>query len=319
MAEAPVIIDYVFKKFLTAVPTLLLVMLVIFALVRAIPGDPALLMVGDLQDPNILSAVRIEMGLDKPLFVQFGIWLGHMLQGDWGVSLKSGEPVYALLMRRFSVTASIVLVSVLFAALIGGAAGVAAAKNRGGPTDRVISGAAIFVMSTPAFWTGLLALYVFAIWLGAAPVIGIALGGEGATARLSALILPILVLTITESAVIARIMRAATLEALSEDYVLYARSKGLGETTILFKHVLKNAASPTLTLVGLILGNLLGGAAVIETVFTLPGLGSAIVEAIYGRDYPVIQGVLVFITILYLTINLVVDILYPLLDPRVEL
>ncbi|MCG8443316.1 MAG: ABC transporter permease, partial [Caulobacterales bacterium] len=241
-------------------------MVAIFVLVRSIPGDPALLMVGDLQDPDVLRQVRMEMGLDRSVLEQFAIWAGNMVTGDWGASLRSGESVFELVWRRFSVTASVVVASVIMATLIGGAAGLWAARHQNGLIDRTITAIAGVIVSTPSFWLGLLALYTFAIWLGAAPVVGISMTGEGPTLNPAALVLPIAVLTIAESAAIARIMRATALEMLNDDYVAYARSKGLGEATIMFKHVLKNAAAPTLTLIGLILGNLLGGAAVIETV-----------------------------------------------------
>lgn len=309
--------QYLVRKLALFVPTLLLVSAIIFGLIRAIPGDPALLMVGDLQSPEVVEQVRREMGLDRPLIVQYGLWLRDLLTGDWGVSLRTDEPVLELLLRRFQVTAVVVVCAVSAAAVIGGALGVYAAFRQGRWADRLISALAISIVSTPAFWIGLILLYVFAISLGWLPVIGYAPQAEAT--GIAPFVLPIATLILTESAAVARITRATTLEVMTADYVTYARAKGFGERTVMFKHVLKNAAAPTLTLIGLLLGNLLGGAAVIETVFTLLGLGSALVEAIYARDYPVIQGALVFITCAYLLVNLAVDLIYPLLDPRVKL
>jgi peptide/nickel transport system permease protein len=308
---------YVLKRLLLAVPTLFLVALAVFFLVRLIPGDPAQVMLGEGADPAAIAALRIELGLDRPLPVQFFAWLGQVFQGDLGTSIVTGEPVTGLVLTRFELTATVVLIAVALATCIAILFGLLAAWRRNRRLDWVVNGAASLVLAVPSFWLGLILLLVFGVTLRWLPVVGYVPVSEGGLAALLFLVLPIVTLTISESGVLTRMMRSSAIDVLGLDYMTHARAKGLRESVVLRRHVFPNAFAPTLTLVGLTLGHLLGGVAVIETVFTLPGLGRLMVNAVLSRDYPVVQGCLLFTAFVYVLINLIVDLLYPLFDPRV--
>ncbi|WP_454719034.1 ABC transporter permease [Caulobacter segnis] len=310
-------LSYILKRLLLTLPTLLMVALAVFFLIRLIPGDPALVMLGEGGDAAALAALRQDLGLDKPLPVQFVLWLEHAVRGDLGHSIVTGEPVADLIWQRFKLTAIVVLVAVAGATLISVIAGLAAAWRRDTRLDLAVVGAASLVLAIPSFWLGLILLLVFGLKLGWLPVVGYVPFSESAVEAALFLVLPVLTLTITESGVLTRMMRSSAIDVLKLEYVTHARAKGLSEFAVLRRHVFPNAFAPTLTLVGLILGHLLGGIAVIETVFTLPGLGRLMVDSILGRDYPVVQGCLLFTAVIYVVVNLVVDLCYPLFDPRV--
>jgi peptide/nickel transport system permease protein len=310
-------LGYILKRFALAIPTLIIVSLVVFFLVRLIPGDPAQVMLGEGADAATVAAMHKELGLDRPVTVQYLVWMGHALRGDLGTSIASGEPVGPLILSRFALSATVVLVAVALASVIAVGFGMIAAWRRGRTLDLAISGAASFVLAVPGFWLGLVLLLVFGVKLRWLPVVGYVPFSEGVGAALVFLVLPIATLTISESGVLTRMMRASAIDVLRLDYVTHARAKGLSEWAVLTRHVFPNAFAPTLTLVGLTLGHLLGGIAVIETVFTLPGLGRLMVDAILARDYPVVQGCLLFTATIYVLVNLAVDLLYPLFDPRV--
>jgi len=308
---------YAAKRLLLALPSLFLVALIVFVMIRLIPGDPALVLLGEDADQASIAALRQDFGLDKPLPVQFVVWLTHVARGDLGVSISTGEPVGPLILERFRLTASVVLVAVGLATLISICAGLIAAWRRDGAIDLIVVGTATLLLAIPSFWLGLLLLLVFGLKLDWLPVVGYVPFSEDAILAALFLVLPILTLTITESGVLTRMMRTSALDVLALDYVAHARAKGLSEGVVLRRHVFPNAFAPTLTLVGLTLGHLLGGVAVIETVFTLPGLGRLMVDAILARDYPVVQGCLLFTGSIYILVNLAVDLMYPLFDPRV--
>lgn len=310
-------IQYALRRLLLAIPTLLLVALAVFALVRMIPGDPAQVMLGEGADPSAVAALRRELGLGDPLPIQFFAWLSSVGTGDLGTSLITGEPVGALILSRFALTATIVVFAVGFATAIAVSFGLIAGWRRNRRVDWIISGAASLVLAIPSFWLGLVLLLVLGVWLHWLPVVGYVSVAEGGWSALLFLVLPILTLTISESGVLTRMMRSSSIDVLGSDYITHARAKGLRESVVLRRHVLPNAFGPTLTLVGLTLGHLLGGVAVVETVFTLPGLGRLMVNAVLARDYPVIQGCLMFTAVIYVIVNLVVDLLYPIFDPRV--
>ncbi len=307
---------YLTKRLLLAIPTLLLVALIVFVLVRLVPGDPAQVMLGEGADAATIAAMHHEMGLDRPLPVQFATWLSHLAAGDFGTSIRTGEPVGSLILSHFKVTAIVVLVAMSLATLIAICGGLIAAWRQHTTLDLAVLGAASLVMAVPSFWLGLILLLVFGLKLSWFPVIGYVSFSQAGLQAMWYLALPIATLTITECGVLTRMMRASSLEVLRLDYITHARAKGLSESTVLMRHVFPNAFAPTLTLVGLSLGHLLGGIAVIETVFTLPGLGRLLVDSILSRDYPVVQGCLLFTAVVYVIINLVVDLCYPLLDPR---
>ena len=309
----------ILQRLAMAVPTLLLISLMVFALIRLIPGDPALLMLGDMADPQSLADMRSSLGLDHSLVSQYLIWIKAVLSGDLGFSITSKQAVLPLIFERFTVSAQIVLVSVLLATLIAVPVGMLAAWKQNSALDLGLVASATVLLSIPSFWLGLLLLYVFGIQLEWLPVVGYVSFADNPWQALTFLVLPIVTLTLVEFGSIARMARASTIEVLRLEYIAHARAKGLSEGAVLWRHALRNAFAPTLTLIGLILGNLLGGIAVLETVFTLPGIGRLMVDSIFARDYPVLQGCLLLITGIYVLVNLLVDLLYPLFDPRVKL
>ncbi|GIX08743.1 ABC transporter permease [Elioraea sp.] len=310
-------LGYLARRVAMMVPTLLLVGATVFVLMRLVPGDPVLVMLGDTAGDAEIADLRAALGLDRPLPVQFALWLARVARGDLGASITNGQPVLGLILERFQVSAAIVLVAVAAAALIAVPLGLLAAWRQGSAADLAIVAGATALVSVPSFWLGLLLLLLFGLKLGWLPVVGFVPFSENFAAALSFLILPIVTLIMIEIGVLTRMSRAAAIEVLRLDYVTHARAKGLPESRVLLRHVLPNAFAPTWTLIGLTLGNLLGGIAVLETVFTLPGLGRLLVDGIFARDYPVVQGCLLFIALIYVLVNLVVDLMYPLFDPRV--
>lgn len=311
-------LGYILRRLAMTLPTLLLVALAVFALMRAIPGDPVQLMLGDAADEAQVTALRQRMGLDAPLPLQFARWLGAAAQGDLGQSITNGEPVLPLMAERFQVSAVIVLLAVAAAALVAVPLGLLAAWKQDKTLDVAIVAGATLLLSVPSFWLGLLMLLVFGMKLGWLPVVGYVAFSEDWHQALSYIVLPAVTLTLIEIGVLTRMSRASAIEVLRLEYVTHARAKGASEARVLLRHVLPNAFAPTLTLIGLVLGHLLGGIAVLETVFTLPGLGRLLVDAIFARDYPVVQGCLLFTAVIYVLINLLVDLCYPLFDPRVS-
>lgn len=308
---------FIVSRLLTAIPTLLIVSIAVFTLVRLIPGDPASLMLGDLADDAAYAALRQRMGLDEPIAVQFFIWLGNLFQGDLGVSVTTGQSVLPLILGRFATSATMVLSAVGLAVLVAVPLGMVAAWRQNGKWDLAIVAMSTLLVSIPTFWLGLMILLAFGLKLGWLPVLGYVSVTRDPVAGVLYLIMPVATLVLHEVGIIVRMARASTLDVLRLDYITHARAKGLSETAILFNHAARNAFGPTWTLIGLILGNLLGGIAVVETVFTIPGLGRLIVESIYARDYAVLQGCLLFVAVTYVLVNLVVDLLYPFFDPRV--
>ncbi len=308
---------FALNRLIMALPTLLIVAVAVFVLIRLIPGDPAQLLLGDLADPVRLAELRARLGLDQSWLVQFGIWGGHALRGDLGVSITTGEPVLHLVWGRFLVSAQIVLVAVFMAALVAVPAGMIAAWRQNRWPDLALVGAATLLVSLPTFWLGLLLLLLFGLKLEWLPVVGYVSVMNDWKSGLLYLIMPILTLFLHEIGVLIRMARASTLEVLRLDYITHARAKGLSEFAVMTRHAFRNAFGPTWTLIGLVLGNLLGGVAVVETVFTIPGLGRLLVDAIFARDYPVIQGCLLFVAVIYVLTNLLIDFCYPFFDPRV--
>lgn len=312
-------LKYIVRRLLMTIPTFLIVALVVFTLIRLVPGDPAAVMVGDLDDPTILEQVREDLGLNEPLPAQFAIWLGNVARGELGQSLMTGEDVRTAMLNRFQVTAQIVFFSISLALLIAIPVGLLAAWRQNKTSDIVTMFLVILAVSVPSFWIGILLILLFGVELGWLPTIGYVSIAENFTEGIKYLILPVTALLLGEMASLARMMRSSTIEVLRLEYITHARAKGLSESVVLWRHALPNAFAPVLTVLGLMLGSLLGGAVVIETVFTLPGLGRFLVDGIYARDYPVVQGTLLLVAGIYVLTNLVVDLLYPIFDPRVRL
>jgi peptide/nickel transport system permease protein len=296
---------YLLRRIALAVPTLLLAAAAVFLLVRLIPGDPAMVLLGDDATAEQLATIHHALGLDQRVPVQFAVWLGRVLHGDLGVSIVNHLPVLALVLQRAAVSATIV--------------GLLAAWREHGWLDLGVVTGSTLLLSLPSFWLGLLLLLFFGLKLGWLPVVGYVALSDNVQQGVLYLILPVVTLAAVECGTLLRMARASAIEVLRLEYVMHARAKGASEARVLFRHVLPNAFAPTLTVIGLILGHLLGGIAVLETVFTLPGLGRLIVDSIFSRDYPVIQGCLLFGAGVYIVINLLVDLCYPLFDPRVSI
>jgi peptide/nickel transport system permease protein len=310
-------LGYLARRLAMTIPTLLLVAVAVFTLVRLIPGDPVQVMLGDTVDPAQVELLKQQLGLDQPIPVQFVYWLGKVVVGDLGHSITNGLAVLPLILERFQVSAIIVLVAVAIATCVAVPAGLIAAWKQNSATDLAVVGGATLLLSIPSFWLGLLMLLLFGLKLKWLPVIGYVPFTENFGQALAFVLLPIATLTMIEIGVLTRMARAASIEVLRLEYVTHARAKGVPEWRVLSRHVLPNSFAPTWTLIGLVLGHLLGGIAVIETVFTLPGLGRLLVDSIFARDYPVVQGCLLFTAVIYVVVNLIVDLCYPLFDPRV--
>ncbi|QPF75270.1 ABC transporter permease [Roseateles sp. DAIF2] len=295
-----------------------IVAVLVFLLTRAAPGDPVAVLLGDQATPADIARVRVQYGLDQPLPLQFGYWLRELAQGNLGDSIFLQRPVTQALWERAEPTLLLALLAVAVAALIGVPCGVLSAVFRGRFIDQFFTGIAMLGASIPSFWMGLVLIQIFAVSLGWFPVSGYGDPGAPLSQRLHALVLPALVLGLLNSALIIRFTRASMLDVLSEDYVRTARSKGLPEGVVVFKHALRNALVPIVTVLGLTVALMIGGAVITETVFGLPGVGNLVVNAVLRRDYPVIQGALLVIAAIYVLINFFIDLLYMVVDPRVK-
>lgn len=310
---------YAVRRLLLALPSLFLTAAIVFVLMRLVPGDPAQVMLGDIENPAALARMRAEMALDQPIPVQFLTWLGNILQGDFGRSILQERPVSEMLLPAFGVTATLVIPAVLLAVAIAVPAGTLAAWLRGSRADTAIMAVATLFLSIPSFWLGLMLLLVFGVKLNLLPVIGYVSLIEDWRTGIIYLIMPVVSLGLIEAGVLVRMVRSSTIEVLGLDYVTHARAKGLSEGRVLTRHVVRNAMAPTWALIGLTLGALLGGAVVTESVFSIPGLGKLMVESIFARDYPVIQGCMLLITAVYVLVNLLIELTYVLFDPGASL
>ncbi len=311
---------FVLTRLLAVVPVLFVVSCVVFLILRLAPGDPAAVIAGNSATPADIEQIRTHLGLNEPLPVQYGIWMGKVLQGDLGHSYFLNKPVTQLIVQRLEPTASLALGTMLLAVLMAVPLGTVAAARMGGWLDRLLSVVSVAGFSVPVFVTGYVLIYVFAIQLQWLPVQGYEpLGGKGGVlAWARQLILPWMALSIIYVALIARITRASVSEALTEDYIRTARAKGLKEQVVLLRHALRNAAVPIVTVIGIGVALLIGGVVVTETVFAIPGLGSLTVDVVLNRDFPVIQGLVLFFAVSYVIINLLVDLSYLVLDPRIR-
>jgi len=314
------VLRFLLRRLAVFVPTLLAASLLVFVFVRLIPGDPAAVLLGDLATPEDVAALRVEMGLDQPLITQYVIWLGKSLQGDLGESIFFQSPVMEIIADGFETSGLLALMTLVWIVLFGIPVGMLAAARRGSWLDQVLSGGAMFMASVPTFWVGLYLILIFAATLGWLPSSGYpSIFGDGGLSNLRYLILPSLALAAPNAALIIRLTRASMLDVYREDYVRTARSKGLHPLRIVFRHVFRNALLTVVSAFGFTVAALISEAVVTETVFSLPGVGRLVVQSILRRDYPVIQGVILMTVVLYLTINLIVDLLYAWLDPRVKL
>jgi len=311
-------LTYVIRRVLATIPVMAVVALFVFSLLYIAPGDPAAVIAGDQATPADVERIRQSLGLDRPFLIRFGEWCWQILHGDLGTSIFTNLPVANLIAQRIEPTLSLMAVTLVFAVCIAVPMGVVAAWKVGTWIDRAIMAFAVLGFSVPVFVVGYLLAYIFALQLDWLPVQGYSPLSNGLWPWLKHLILPAVALGSVYIALIARITRAAMLEVLQQDYMRTARAKGMGQTDLLFVHALKNAAVPIVTVIGIGIALLIGGAVVTETVFAIPGVGRLTVDAILRRDYPVIQGIVLLFSFVYVLVNLVIDLLYTVLDPRIR-
>jgi peptide/nickel transport system permease protein len=309
---------YIARRILATIPVMAIVALFVFSLLYIAPGDPAAVIAGDQATPADVERIRANLGLDRPFLVRFGEWVWRILQGDLGVSIFTNLPVTTMIAQRVQPTLSLMVLTLILAVTIAVPMGVVAAWRQGTFVDRAVMGFAVLGFSVPVFVVGYLLAYVFALELDWFPVQGYTSLDQGFLPWLENLVLPAIALGGVYIALIARITRATMLEVLQQDYIRTARAKGAGQRSILFLHALKNAAVPIVTVIGIGVALLIGGAVVTESVFAIPGLGRLTVDAILRRDYPVIQGVILLFSFVYVLVNLLIDILYTFLDPRIR-
>jgi len=309
---------FILSKLAGMLAVLAIVAVLVFVLTRAASGDPISVLLGDQATAADIARVSKDYGLDKPLPVQFGYWLREVVHGNLGQSIFLQRPVTQALWERAEPTTLMALMAVAIAAAIGIPCGIVSAVYRGRIVDQLFTGVAMLGASVPSFWLGIVLIQWFAVSLGWFPVSGYGAPGASLAERVHALMLPAIVLGTLNSALIIRFTRASMLDVLGEDYVRTARSKGLPERTVVLKHALRNALVPIVTVLGLTVALMIGGAVVTETVFGLPGVGNLVVSAVLRRDYPVIQGALLVIAGIYVLINFSIDLLYAVVDPRVK-
>ncbi|WP_185982886.1 ABC transporter permease [Aureimonas mangrovi] len=311
-------IGYLVRRVLAAIPVMIVVALFVFLLLRLTPGDPAAVIAGDMATPQQLADIRASLGLDQPIYNQFVTWAGQLLTGDFGTSLISRTPVLTLIDQRLEPTISLALVTIVLTVLIAVPMGVIAAWRHGSFIDNLVMSASVLGFSIPVFVIGYILIQVFAINLRLVPVQGFASISDGIGPFTQRIILPALTLSSIYIALIARMTRASMLNVLGEDYVRTARAKGLSERLVLFRHALRNAAVPILTVIGTGFALMISGVVVTESVFNIPGLGRLTVDAILARDYPVIQALILLTSGVYVLINLLIDLSYALMDPRIR-
>ncbi len=306
------------KRLIEMVPVLFLVSLIIFLIVHLTPGDPALLMLGEEATPDKLATLRHQLALDQPVPVQYGIWLSNVLRGDLGRSVRTQQPVVEAISQRLPPTVELAILAMLISLCIAFPAGVISAVRRNSASDFVSTTLALFGISMPNFFLAILLIFVFALKLRWLPPIGYTPITENWIANVKGMILPALTLGAATAALISRQLRSSLLEVLNQEYIRTARAKGLAERMIVLGHGLKNALIPVATVIGLQVGALLGGAIITESIFVLPGVGRLLVDSIFARDFPLVQGAVLFLALVYLFANLAVDMLYVFLDPRIR-
>ncbi len=309
---------YVVRRVLATIPVMAVVALFVFSLLYIAPGDPAAVIAGDQATPADVERIRASLGLDRPYLVRFGAWVWDIARGDLGVSIFTNLPVSTMIGQRIEPTLSLMVVTLILAISIAVPMGVAAAWKQGTWIDRSVMAFAVLGFSVPVFVVGYVLAYVFALELDWLPVQGYTPFSRGFFPWLENLVLPAVALGSVYIALIARITRATMLEVLQQDYIRTAKAKGVGQRSILFLHALKNAAVPIVTVIGIGIALLIGGAVVTESVFAIPGLGRLTVDAILRRDYPVIQGVVLLFSFVYVLVNLAIDLAYTLFDPRIR-
>ena len=300
------------------IPALLGISVFVFLIIHLIPGDPISVMMGRVSDPEVLAALRAQYGLDKPLITQYFVWLGNVVQGNLGYSISTNEPVLSQILERLPRTLYLILGGVSITLLLAVPSGILAAARHNSWIDLGITTLTLILMSIPSFWLAILLILVFAVQFKVLPATGFVDPREGFGDFVRHMVIPSVALGATEAALVARILRSSMLDALRQDYISVARAKGAGERRVLYLHALPNAAIPVVTVFAIEVGYLLGGAIVIERVFAYPGMGLLLITAITTRDYPLIQGTILVFALLFCVVNLLTDIVYTLIDPRIR-
>ena len=311
-------LDYLLKRLASIVPTLIFVSMLIFGLQQLLPGDPAMILAGEDQDPSVIAHLREKLHLDEPLPVRYLLWVKGVATGDLGESVRTQQPVLDLVIQKLPVTLQLGSMAFVIALVIGIPAGIVSAVGRGTAWDVAANVFALWGLSTPNFWLGILMILLFSVQLGWLPASGYVSPFEDLSANLAAMIMPAFVLGNAIAAVLMRHTRSAMLNVLSADYVRTARAKGLSERTVVLKHALRNALTPIITLGALELGTLLSGAVLTEQVFTIPGFGKLIVDSVFNRDYAVVQGVVLVTATAYIVLNLLADLAYFMANQRLR-
>jgi peptide/nickel transport system permease protein len=312
------VLSFLPRRLLQLIPTLFLVSMLIFGLQQLLPGDPALVMAGEEKDPAVIEQIRQRYRLDQPLPMQYLYWIGGVLRGDLGESMRLGLPVSQLIAEKLPVTLQLATMAMTFALLIGIPAGVLSAVKKGTAWDVGANVFALWGLSTPNFWLGIMLIFLFSVQLGWLPASGYVSPFEDLGQSLAATVMPAFVLGNAIAAVLMRHMRSAMLQAMGADYVRTARAKGLRERAVVLRHALRNALTPVITLGALEFGTLLSGAVLTEQVFSIPGFGKLIVDAVFNRDYAVVQGVVLVTATVYILLNLLADVLYVMVNPRLR-
>lgn len=310
---------YLIKRFIILTLTLFMVSIVIFTVMRIIPGDPAQIILGLQATPEAVAALREQLGLDRPITVQYLSWIGALAKGDMGLSINYGVPIAELVIQRLAVTGPLTLIAILFSVAISIPLGIYASTHQNRPGDYGVMIFSQVGLAIPAFWAGLLLILLFAVHLHWFASGGFPGWSKSFWGSIKSLLLPAIALGFIRAAVLARLTRSSLLEVLREDYIQTARSKGLGEWIVIYKHAFRNAMIPVLTILGLQIGQLMAGAIIIEQVFFLPGLGRLVYLAINQRDLPVVQTIVLFIACVIVVVNFLVDLMYAFLDPRIRL
>lgn len=308
----------ILKRLAATIPVVLVVAIVIFSILRLTPGDPAAIIAGDSATVQQIAEIRHHMGLDLPVHIQFYQWVRDALHGDLGTSLISGVPVTEMVADRMWPTIAITIYTILYTVLISVPVGMLAAWRRGKALDKAVAAASVLGFSVPVFITAYIVIFIFAMTLGWLPVQGYEPWSNGVWAHISHMILPVASLSTIYIALVTRFVRSSVIDTLGEDYIRTARAKGLEERKILTRHALPNAAVPILTIIGIAVTMLIGGVVVTESVFNIPGLGRLVVEAIQAKDYTIIQALIVLFSLVDIAVNLVIDILYRFVDPRID-
>lgn len=310
---------YIVKRVLYIFPVMLIVSIIVFSLIHMIPGDPVIAMLGIYAKPEIVEFLRGELNLDKPIIVQYMFWLRDILRGDFGISIRSKEPVFELILSRVGATLILAVTSLMFSVIISIIAGVIAAKKRNTIFDFCAMFFAILGISIPAFWLGIMVISVFSLYLGIFPSMGYVSFLKSPIEAIHSLILPAGSLGFGLAGFTTRMTRSQMLEVLNQDFIRTARSKGLKEYVIIFKHALKNASIPIITAIGIQFAYLMGGTILIEQIFAWPGIGRLAMISIINKDYPVVQGVVLFSAVIFVIVNVIVDIIYTYLNPKIKL